>query len=61
MSVQTRSQKLAQAAFARIATHGNPNHEFVSFGESVAFGEVGKVYCGRKPDLPGHSYGQSHI
>lgn len=33
MSVQTRSQKLAQAAFARIAAHGKPNQEFVSFAK----------------------------
>ena len=31
MSVHTRSQKLAQAAFTRIAEHGKPDPEFVSF------------------------------
>ena len=33
MSVQTRSQKLAQEAFARIAKRGKLNQEFVSFAK----------------------------
>ena len=33
MSVHTRSQKLAQAAYDRIARHGKPNKEFVSFAK----------------------------
>ena len=33
MSVHTRSQKFAQAAFARIANHGNPNKEYISFAK----------------------------
>jgi CRISPR-associated protein Cmr5 len=33
MSIHTRSQKLAQAAFARIAKYGKPNKEYVSFAK----------------------------
>ena len=33
MSIHTRSQKLAQAAFARIAKYGRPNKEYVSFAK----------------------------
>lgn len=33
MSVHTRSQKLAQAAFARIAKYGKPGKEYVSFAK----------------------------
>lgn len=33
MSVHTRSQRLAQAAYARIARHGKPDKEYVSFAK----------------------------
>lgn len=33
MTVQTRSQKLAQAAFAQIAARGTPVKEYVSFSK----------------------------
>ena len=33
MSMHTRSQKLAQAAFARIARYGKPDKEYVSFAK----------------------------
>jgi CRISPR-associated protein Cmr5 len=33
MSMHTRSQELAQAAFARIAKYGKPNKEYVSFAK----------------------------
>ena len=33
MSIQTRSQKLAQAAYTRIAKYGKPNKEYVSFAK----------------------------
>jgi CRISPR-associated protein Cmr5 len=33
MSVHTRSQRLAKAAYARIARHGEPNKEYVSFAK----------------------------
>jgi len=33
MSIHTRSQKLAQAAFARIAKYGKPKKEYVSFAK----------------------------
>ncbi len=33
MTAHTRSQKLAQAAFAQIAKHGQPKQEFVSFAK----------------------------
>ncbi len=33
MSVHTRSQKLAQVAYARIAKYGKPEKEFVSFAK----------------------------
>ncbi len=33
MSIHTRSQKLAQAAFARIAKYGKPKNEYASFAK----------------------------
>ncbi len=33
MSVQTRSQRLAQAAYRRIARHGKPDKDYVSFAK----------------------------
>ena len=33
MTIHTRSQKLAQAAFARIAKYGKPGKEYVSFAK----------------------------
>ncbi len=33
MSVQTRSQRLAQAAYGRIARHGKPDKDYVSFAK----------------------------
>ena len=33
MSVHTRSQRLAQEAFARVTDHRRPNKEYVSFAK----------------------------
>ena len=33
MSIHTRSQRFAQAAFARVAAHGQPKKDYVSFAK----------------------------